>query len=554
MQGIRNIRCQSCGCDYFKTKGKNVRFFWYIVGAVVGVLLLLFMLGSAMGCDLCIECAEACDMDELADCGRDCDEETDACVAANCQGTTCGEKQGFGRCEEKWDCSSCGGYIEYTVTIVLDEYNETSFTVDQREQSISEIEYIQPQYIPGQGPTYYEFLGYYSKNFKTMYVDSEGNVVRKLKGSTTLYARYEEKALGEEYTLVFNTEKEDGGYWFDTPANIPVIVGDIVNDMPEAPYLDGFTFLGWYNDDGEMVVSPNQDSWEFHLYLMNHDPNNDFTSVQLHAKYDLNKHRVTFHYDDGSTDVREVYYDTNLNEFVYEMDRSNGNTNYMFFGWSTDANAEPVDKMDYNLPITEDIDLYEIRKDYITLTFHINARISDDYGGFIDLYSLTYTTYEDQAVEFAYLELDSQYNLIYDPNNQVECRKLIDSLNSDDAKPGFEFNSWAINSANGINAGSSVTVGKKNPKEFYTKWKEKTYSIMYMSEDEVDITSYAQALGALTTYNYGSSGMLWDYGTWIQNSNFLGWRIKGKDAEGTYHRYLSGDLYGDLILIPEFNN
>ena len=62
MQGIESIRCQSCGCDYFKAKGKNVRFFWYIVGAVVGVLLALFMLGSALGCELCFECAEACDM------------------------------------------------------------------------------------------------------------------------------------------------------------------------------------------------------------------------------------------------------------------------------------------------------------------------------------------------------------------------------------------------------------------------------------------------------------------------------------------------------------
>lgn len=553
MQSVGNIRCQSCGCDYFKAKGKNVRFFWYIVGAVVGVLLLLFMIGSAMGCDLCIECAEACDMDELADCGRDCDEETDACVAANCQGTTCGEKQGCGRCEGKWDCSSCSGYTEYTITLVLDENNQVEIKVDQREQNISEMEYIPPEYIPGQGPTYYEFLGYYSKNGKTVYVDSEGNVVRKLKGSTTLYARYEEKGLGEEYTLIFNTEKQDGGNWFDTPANIPVIVGDTVVGMPEAPALDGYTFLGWYNDADERVVAPNQESWEFHLYLMNHDPNSDIASVQLHAKYDLNKHKVTFHYDNGSTDTREVYYGSNLNEFINEMDRSDYNTSYMFFGWSTDANAGPNDAMDYNVVISEDLHLYEIRKDYITLTFNINARIPNDYyGGFVDLYALTYTTYEDQTVIFNNLKLNYNNELIYDPDNQLGGKNLMELLKSDHAKPGYAFNGWAMNSSNGIPAGDSITVGKNNANTFYSKWKEKTYRIEYRNASGQDITSYITSSGGKTTYNFGENFSLMNGVDFFSDDTFLGWYIEGTSMND-YFMLVESWRYGDLVLLPVFS-
>lgn len=548
MQGIESIRCQSCGCDYFKAKGKNVRFFWYIVGAVVGVLLALFMLGSALGCELCFECAEACDMTELAYCGRDCDQETDGCVANSCKGTQCGDKQEVGRCDEKWDCEHCSGYIVYKVTIVLDENNEKVYEYDQREYKIDEISYFPPEYVPGKGSDYYQFMGYYNKSGKTMYVDAEGNVVRKLKGSTTLYAKYEEKGLGQEYTLVFSTEKETGGNWFETPANIPVIVGDKVYGMPEAPDIDGYTFLGWYNDHGDRVVGPNDDMWTFHLYLMNHSPENENTQVQLHAKYDLNKYTVTFNYDDGSKEYREVYHDTNLNDFIHEMDRSNGELNYKFFGWSTDPNAGPEDRMDYNFPITGDIVLYEIRKDYITLTFNVQGNIV--LGGnteYVD--TLTYTTYEGQQIVFSNLEYIYQSELIYDPNNEQVGNNVNTVLQSIHAKPGYSFDGWAINSSNGIRT-DSVTVSKTNSKTFYAKWKLENYDIVYKNASGRDISV---SFGTRIKYTYGESFYLMDGADYFNDPTFLGWYIEGTDVHN-YFTYIDSTVYGDLILRPVFSD
>ena len=554
MQGIESIRCQSCGCDYFKAKGKNVRFFWYIVGAVVGVLLALFMLGSALGCELCFECAEACDMTELAYCGRDCDQETDNCVANSCKGTQCGEKQEVGRCDEKWDCSHCGGYVEYTITLVLDENNETVLKVDQREQLISEVDYIEPRYIPGKGSTYYEFCGYFDKKGTKQYFDYTGSRVRSLKGSMKLYAQYKEKNLGEEYQLIFNTKKDPAygsGNWFPAPANLPVIVGDYVSGMPEAPEIPGYTFKGWYNANGALVVSPSEiNDWEFHLYDVEHAPENPNKAVVLDAVYVQNEYDVTFHYADNTIDTRKVEHGTILQSFWDEYNRSNHNDNYRFFGWA-DTNSDNIeDVLDPNktIVVTESMHLYEVKRDWVTLYFYY-----DRFGENAFTYEKKF--YEGETCVFS--------QLMYRDATECEDSNSMLTLNEkvQDAglHPGYLFkDGWCI----GRTSSYTEEYVEVSPYQctFYADLEETSYTIKYMvdlygNDDFKNMNQYAQQQGMVTNYKYGEANkvVLWNCQAYLDAGLiFEGWYVQGEDQNTIYKTTLNIDRYGDVVLVAVY--
>lgn len=543
MENIGSMHCQTYGCDYFKAKGKNLRFVWPIVLAVVGVLLLFFLLGSALGCEACFECAEACGMEELEDCGRDCDEQTDACFT--CEGVTCGERVGCFSCHGKWDCSTCGGKVIYTLTIVLDENNEESYSYEA--DDLKELEYLSPQYIPGQGPTYYKFLGYFDKKGK-QYFDDTGARLRAVKGSMTLYADYEEKNFGETYQLEFNTQKtpEYGyGEWFPAPDGIPVVVGDYVSGMPGAPDVPGYTFKGWYNANGQRVVGPNEiNEWEFHLYSVEHSPENPDKVVVLDAIYVQNEYEVTFHYTNGSTAKETVTYGTTLQSIWGEYDRSNNSEYYKFFGWADEATTDVENVLDPNkeIVITADMHLYEVSRDWVTLYFYYDKE---------GMNALTYEKkfYEGQTCVFSELKYrdatEGDFSSPLTLNEWVKDASL---------HPGYIFNeAWSVGRASS-NTQDVVEVSSYKC-SFYASLTQTTYTIKYMVDVgdgfAKDMTKYAQNQGMVTNYKYGEAHTvaLWNCQDYLYSGlSFGGWYIQGDSQYNVYYT-LDERQYGDIVLV-----
>ena len=521
MAGIENEQCKSCSCDYFQAKGKNIRYALEYVAAVIGIMLILFMFGSCLGCEACFDCAAACDSNcgtDLEECGRDCDDETDDWF--QCEGITCGDKQGCFSCHGKWDCSTCSGRTVYTIKLVL---SENDLRVDEIAKEDMEFVSSFPVLYPDNKPsTYYEFKGYFSKKSGgTLYVDSQGNLVKSITKSVTLYAQYKEINEGETYVLQFNTEKADGtGNYFETPTPLEVVVGGPVIGMPIAPDLEGLNFLGWYTSTGVLVARQDED-WDFHLSTFGILPN-DPKYVQVYAWYEVQTFAVRFHYDNGQTSTETVEYGTYLNSVWYSYDQSQNNTLYYFDGWALEPNASLGKGINGDFAIINDIDLYEIRRDYVTFTFDTGRE------------QFNITLQEGNVYSYSELTIPGGTNL----NDYVKTLGY---------NPGYDFTGWAVGSAAGV-ALPTLEVKTNMSTTIVAKWKWATYTIKYYIYGE-DYTTDANVDRAITSYHYGESPELWDYST--RSTRFVGWYLESNPSR--VFTELPNDLYGNIILHAKFN-
>ncbi len=550
MENVENIRCHTYGCDYFKSKGKNLRFVWPYIIAVIGVFLLLFMIGSALGCEACFECAEACDMDELAECGRDCDEQTDDCFT--CEGVTCGDREGCFACEGKWDCSECGGTVYYNLTIVLDENNQSTRKLEK--EDLADLDYLAPEYLYGKGETYYKFLGYYDKNGK-QYFGEDGERLRSVTGNMTLYAEYEERNVGEEYELLFSTVKPDefgGGLWFNTPDSTTVIVGDSVSGMPYVPDVPGFTFKGWYNLNDKQVVSPsNMDDWIFHLYTVEYSPEEENREIVLYAKYEENRYTVTFQYANGQTDTYEAKYGEILQDILDDYDRSENSYNYKFFGWKKDSkplNVDDVTNMTTPIEIVSDMTLYENSKDWVTLYFY-----SDKDGTQAITYEKKF--YEGQECRFSGLMYRDSVEGEYSGSTQTLNDYI---LTNDELHKGYNFEELWSTSNHAASQGMDSAKVSASKNTFYAKLSIATYTIQYKMDtaggtEWEDMNIYIDADDFKKSYQYGDADIkLWDeYTLWLDDGvYFQNWYYLDKygNQVDIYGTTLPTDVYGDLVL------
>ena len=519
---MENGQCKSCGCDYFQAKGKNIRYALEYIAAVIGILLMFFMFGSCLGCEACFECAAACDSNcgtDLEECGRDCDDETDGWF--QCEGITCGDKQGCFSCHGKWDCSTCSGTTVYTIKLVL---GENDLRVDEiPKEDMQFISSFPVLYPDNMSSTYYEFKGYFSKKSGgTPYVDAQGNLIKSITKSVTLYAQYKEKNEGETYSLQFNTEKPDGtGNYFATPTPLEVVVGGPVLGMPDAPDLEGLNFLGWYTGNGVLAARQGED-WDFHLSTFEHLPN-DPRFVMLYARYEVQTFDIRFHYDGGTTETETVEYGTYLNSVWNRFDMSQGNSLYYFDGWALEPNASLGEGINGDFEIMNDIDLYEIRRDYVTFTFDTGR----------EQFEITL----QEGNTYSYSELTM-------PSGGGNLNEYVKMLGYN---PGYEFTGWSIGSTTGV-ALPTLEVKTNMSTTIMAKWKWATYSITYYVSGD-DYTTDANSDRATTSYHYGDTSMLWDYST--RSNRFVGWYLESDP--GNVFTSLPSGLYGDIILHAKFS-
>ena len=152
-------------------------------------------------------------------------------------------------------------------------------------------------------------------------------------GDITLYAKWTE----DSYTVTFDAK---GGS--PTPPSQSKHYGDRVEE-PSGVTKAGFTLEGWYTDE---QLTPTK-KWDF--------VNNPVTeSITLYAKW-IVLHTVTFHLNNGETDITETVEDGKLAKGPTSEPIREG---FTFGGWYTDNN-DWTDKWDLaTRPVTADVDLY----------------------------------------------------------------------------------------------------------------------------------------------------------------------------------------------------
>ena len=152
----------------------------------------------------------------------------------------------------------------------------------------------------------YTFAGWFTDPNGGAKVE-QGDVVT---ASHTLYAHW----TANTYTVTFNA---NGGAV--TPEEMKVRHGDAYGKLP-TPTLDGYTFDGWYNDNG-MQVKPEDEVTASHM---------------LYAHWTANKYTVTFDVNGGTVTPAEqtVTYGSHYGELPTPTREG-----YTFAGWYTEKDG-----------------------------------------------------------------------------------------------------------------------------------------------------------------------------------------------------------------------
>jgi len=202
----------------------------------------------------------------------------------------------------------------------------------------------------------YVFLGLFdSPTGGSCIVDAYGGSQVTFTKSVTLYAQWSAKS----YTVLL----DPAGGSMSGSDTMTVTYGSY---MPMLPVVEkpGFEFVGWTDNVHGLCSNKENVLSEFSTFnSLNYFINND--SVTLYATFKEKKLTVTFDYNDGSyqTDSFSVKYGDTVGADRYpQMDTGSR----VITGWSLNRN----DMVAHSGPITSDLTLYAIWKDYKTFTLH----------------------------------------------------------------------------------------------------------------------------------------------------------------------------------------
>ena len=528
LQNVNAINCPNYTAVNEQTALNNVKKFYLILAGVIAILLFLFLFGSCLGCEACFACAEACDSScdcGMEECGRECDEESDDCVA--CDGIVCGNREGCFSCSEKYDCSTCGGVIFYGIELRLNDVESRSIRLHEGDTS------IEVMYPNSMDSTYFDFLGYFDKRGR-LYVDSEGNFVKSIKHGLTLYAKYEEKCLGDEFTIYFDyqvsqeTPQNQRPNLSSPPSRMVVEVGGGLS-LPDHDYPEGFKFLGWFTQDGRLISNDEKPYEEFHLYDFGITPGTSNKVIRLYGRYALEEYEITYYYTDNSCDRVTVKHGAYFYDVENLLQSATDRNGYQFICWSSTPNEN--DRVDSQLKITEDITIFGIFKKIIKINFHSNNGI----------------TYVSEYL------IGDEVDLL----NDINALKIIEDPS---VNPGYKFNGWYL-----VQYPTSWEQPETYIEElydmnydFYAQWSIATYTISYKVYDSANGRWRDVATNSNCEYQYGVGMALYnsmEYYEEINGAEFIGWCLN-EDLSDTPitslndgHRY-----YGNITLYAKFAN
>ena len=173
--------------------------------------------------------------------------------------------------------------------------------------------------------TGYEFAGWYT-------AEKDGTLVTEdtvVTASHTLYAHW----TANEYTVTFDANKGTV-----TPTEMKVRHGDAYGKLP-TPTLDGYTFDGWYNDNG-MQVKPEDEVTASHT---------------LYAHWKASTYTVTFEANEGTAEPKPQ---TVIYGSTYGKLPTLTRDGYTFAGWFTEQNGGTKVMADTKVKTAKDHTLY----------------------------------------------------------------------------------------------------------------------------------------------------------------------------------------------------
>ena len=173
--------------------------------------------------------------------------------------------------------------------------------------------------------TGYEFAGWYT-------AEKDGTLVTEdtvVTASHTLYAHW----TANEYTVTFDANKGTV-----TPTEMKVRHGDAYGKLP-TPTLDGYTFDGWYNDNG-IQVKPEDEVTASHT---------------LYAHWKASTYTVTFEANEGTAEPKPQ---TVIYGSTYGKLPTLTRDGYTFAGWFTEQNGGTKVMADTKVKTAKDHTLY----------------------------------------------------------------------------------------------------------------------------------------------------------------------------------------------------
>ena len=528
--------CPHSGAFGYRAPKKGRNLSWFVelaLGALVlfGIFAGIVMIGGCLGCEVCFECAAACDEEMgcgLEECARDCNAQSDDCVS--CEGVDCFGREGCFACDGKWDCSECSGEVYYKVELISGEVTTPlKFKGGTNRVTVHAYNDDRPQ-------NYFTFKGYFDKKVGgTKYIDEAGNVIKKITKDIKLYAQYEEENQGEDYLIHFiTTNTETGSEYFPAPEATTFYVGEPTDNFPAYEDLTDFVFKGWYaqpNGQGKLIYGPEdyeaQEEFVLHLSDFGKNPNDNSHVLKVYAYYTNLEYKVKFHYANGEEQTKTVNSGTTFGSIAANM--GNSGSAYTFFGWSYNPNEwETTATISSDFKIEDNLDVYELVRKNFTFVFHYKQTSS---SGTVQNKEIKITKYEGQTFNFE------------------EDESLLNIKNSESLYKGYKFLAWK-NEYNETK--TNVYVSKTESLELTATYQEVSYSITYVmfmpngSEKDITLSSSAEYL----SYKYGSGLTLWTCPD-MSGKRFVGW-CERADLSDTPKTKLSNTAYGNKKLYAKF--
>ena len=334
--------------------------------------------------------------------------------------------------------------------------NEVVFNDENRITSVK-VDYNNTVYpISSKGKEGYAFE-HWSLNLNGTPYDFE----TKIKEAFTLYAIYRPK----KYTITIidaNGNEVTKEVEFDST----------YGELPTPEEREGYDFVGWFNEDGDLITS---------------DTKVDVSKNQtLTPRYVKKKYTVTYNYEENggstvSSQTKETEYEANI-----DLSVSSTKTGYTFLGWNTDKDATTVLN---SLTIgSSNVTLYAIYKRENSVTFKANGNI---------LYS-----------ESSIIPGSSEKKLtctVY--NNDRICEIVAPTIESENTPTVIGFSDASNKHESSINSGESIIIdenGFNNKSTYYAQTtKERVdFNVTYTKDDTVsEIGKSSEICSIPATYN-----------------------------------------------------
>ena len=336
------------------------------------------------------------------------------------------------------------------------------------------------------------------------YTDNTGTHTRKLFEGTHTFEY--DLQINNKFQVHYNLELDTD------PDNLLDVTADEAFELPVAdvnqvPKVDGYTFDGWFTEEGNKVFNVDGSSIE-DVYTYGGD-------IYVYVDYHKNTYKIHYNNTDVSDEVLDKLMQVVYGDAYDQIAPSPYKTGYIFTGHTLDTDEAPEVWTFAGLPKSEIWDLFAGKdnadinayKNYDPKTFIVN--FADDFNG-------DYVPDGDQYTE------EIAYNSLWSTPSEMNNITFT----------GYEPSGWALSDGTSINPDDIWTIddGKdwntEAPDEFLVlrKWQPKTYVINYNNTTIEDTD-----LDKQETVVYGDAYNDIAYSPYKEGYMFEGHILKGAD-------------------------